>query len=324
MMAEPPVTHPPSRHPGDGAYAMIAVAPLCWAGNIVLARGVVDLIPPVSFALWRWALAFVLLVPFAWGHVRRDWATAVVHWRSLLFLSFAGITGFNTLLYNAAHTTSAINVALIQTAMPAAIVVICLFAFGERISRIQLIGVILCMAGATLVVLRGRWATLATMDFARGDLIMVVAVILYAMYSAGLRRRPPIHPLSFMAVTFGIGVLGLLPFYGWEMTHTPAFVPSLEIAASIFYVAAFPSIVAYFCWNRGIDRLGPNRGGLFICLIPVFASLLAVVFLGEALKPFHGAGMALIVAGMVLFNRSALAKKPHPQGLGKPVSPRGP
>ncbi|MBI9085953.1 MAG: DMT family transporter [Desulfobacterales bacterium] len=295
-----------SRRPGNGgAYALLAIAPLCWAGNIVLARGVVEMIPPVSFALWRWTLAFVLLLPFAWGHVRRDWPEAVRHWKIVLFLSVTGITGFNTLLYTAVHTTTAINGALIQTAMPAIIVLICLVAFGERATRIQVFGVGLCMAGATAVVLRGRWATLRQMDFAQGDLIMVVAVVLYAMYSAGLRRRPKIHPLSFMAITFGVGALGLLPLYGWEMSRTPAFVPSFEVVASIFYVAVFPSIVAYFCWNGGIDRLGPNRGGLFINLIPVFASLMAVVWLGESLKLFHLAGMTLIAAGMVLFNRPA-------------------
>lgn len=282
---------------------MLSVAPLCWAGNIVLARGVVEMIPPVSFALWRWTLAFVLLLPFAWGHVRRDWPLAMRYWKTVLFLSLTGITGFNTLLYTAVHTTTAINGALIQTAMPAVIVVICLVFFGERATRVQVLGVGLCMAGATAVVLRGRWATLQRMDFAQGDLIMVVAVLLYAMYSAGLRRRPRIHPLSFMAVTFGTGALGLLPFYAWEMTRTPAFVPSIEIGASILYVAVFPSIVAYFCWNGGIDRIGPNRGGLFINLIPVFASLMAVVWLGESLALFHLAGMVLIVSGMALFNR---------------------
>ena len=130
------------------AYAMLTAAPLCWAGNIVLARGVVELIPPVSFALWRWSLAFVLLLPFAWPHLRRDWATARRHWKVMLFLSLTGVTGFNTLLYTAMHTTTAINGALIQTAMPAIIVVICLFAFHERIAGIQVFGVALCMTGA--------------------------------------------------------------------------------------------------------------------------------------------------------------------------------
>ena len=286
---------------------MLTAAPLCWAGNIVLARGVVELIPPVSFALWRWSLAFVLLLPFAWPHLRKDWATARRHWKVMLFLSLTGVTGFNTLLYTAVHTTTAINGALIQTAMPAIIVVICLFAFHERIVAIQVFGVALCMTGAALVVLRGRWATLASMDFATGDLIMMVAVVLYGAYSAGLRRRPRIHPLSFMALTFGPGALGLIPFYVWELSRVPAFVPDWKVAASILYVALFPSIVAYFCWNGGIDRIGPNRGGLFINFIPVFASLLAVAVLGETLKLYHFFGMVLILSGMVLFNRPPAA-----------------
>ena len=291
------------RAPTWPAYLMLVAAPLCWAGNIVLARGVVDIIPPVAFAFWRWSVAFVILLPFAWRRVRQDWPLARRHWRILALTALLGISGFNTLLYTAVHTTTAINGALIQSTMPAVIIVISLLLYRESVTRMQLCGVASCIVGAALVVLRGDLTALVDMRLVRGDVLMVVAVVMYAFYSALLRRRPPIHMLSFLIYTFGIGVVGLLPFYLWELTAVGGFVPSGRVAASILYVALFPSIVAYFCWNRGIDLIGPNRGGLFINFIPVFASIMAVAWLGETLMAFHFIGMGLVLGGMILFNR---------------------
>ncbi len=293
----------PNPKPTLPAFLMVAVAPMCWAGNVVLAKGIVTMIPPVALAFWRWAVAFLILLPLAWPWVRRDWQAAARGWKIMGLLSFLGITTFNTLLYMAVHTTTAINSALIQTTMPAMIIVICLLLYGERVSPMQVVGVILCVLGAAIVVLKGRWQALVHLNLVQGDLLMIVAVVLYAFYSALLPKRPNIHPLSFMAVTFGVGAVGLLPLYLWEMAAVGPFTLSPGVAASIGYVAVFPSIVAYFCWNRGVAVIGANRTGLFINLIPVFAAVLAIVFLGESLKAYHLAGMALILAGFVMFNR---------------------
>lgn len=283
-------------------YLLLAIAPLCWAGNIVLARSVVDIIPPVSLAFWRWTIASLLLWPFAHPHARRDWSLFSRHWKMLFFLSVVGISGFNTLLYLAMHTTTAINGALIQTTMPAVIILISLLAFKEKVTRLQSLGVGLCILGAGLVVLRGRFSTVLDLSFVEGDLLMLVAVFLYALYSAFLHRRPSIHPLSFLIYTFALGALGLLPLYLWELRYSQAFALNVDVVASVLYVAAFPSIVAFFCWNRGVELIGANRAGLFINFIPVFASVMAIIWLGESLEAFHLIGMLLIFGGMVLFN----------------------
>jgi len=285
------------------AFLLVAVAPMCWAGNIVLAKGVVELIPPVALAFWRWTIAFLILLPLTWPAVRKDWKQAADGWKILLLLSLFGITGFNTLLYMAVHSTTAINGALIQTTMPAVIMVICLLLYGERFSPLQAAGVILCVIGAGVVVLKGSWQALVHMNLVQGDLLMIVAVVLYALYSALLPKRPNIHPMSFLVYTFGIGALGLLPFYLWELSAVGPFALSPGVVASIGYVAIFPSIVAYFCWNRGVAVIGANRTGLFINLIPVFAATLAIIFLGESLKAYHLIGMAMIMVGFVMFNR---------------------
>mgnify|MGYP003563181306 CR=1 FL=1 len=285
------------------AFFLVAVAPMCWAGNIVLAKGVAAMIPPAALSFWRWAVAFLILLPLTWPYVKRDWKTAVAGWRILGLLALFGVTSFNTLLYLAMHTTTAINGALIQTTMPAVIIVISLILYGERVSRIQTAGVGLCVVGAGVVVIKGHWQALIDMTLVQGDLLMIVAVVLYALYSALLPKRPAMHPMSFMTYTFGLGCLGLLPLYLWEMSVLGTFTLTPGVAGSIAYVAIFPSIVAYFCWNRGVAVIGANRTGLFINLIPVFAATLAVIFLGESLKSYHLAGMILIVVGFVMFNR---------------------
>ena len=300
---QPDPAAPQATPPTWVAYVLLPIAPLCWGGNIVLARGVIDILPPVGFAFWRWTLAFCLLLPFAWGRARRDWPLARAGWKNLLVLGITGIAGFNTLLYKAVHTTTAINGALIQTTMPGFIILMSVTFLGEKVSLRQLIGAAACVLGAALVVLHGNPAALYKLDFALGDLLMIVAVVLYAVYSMALSRRPPVHPLSLMLYIFAIGVLGLLPAYLWELVYTGGFPVTVPVLLSIGYVALFPSIVAYFCWNRGIDIIGPNLGGLFICLIPVFASMLAIALLGETLRPYHIAGMLMIIAGMFIFSR---------------------
>ena len=283
-------------------YLLTAVAPLCWGGNIVLARGVADIIPPVSFAFWRWTVAFIILLPFTWRRARQDWPRVIKSWKIMSVLSILGISFFNTMLYTAMHTTTAINGAMIQTTMPAVIILVTLLLFKETVTKLQLLGVAVCILGAFIVILRGRWATLLGMSFAPGDILMIGAVILYALYSALLRQRPDIHPLSFLIYTFGLGILFLLPLYVWELSGSKTFTLTGDVVLSILYVALFPSIVAYFCWNRGVEVIGANRAGLFINLIPVFASILAILFLGERLQVFHLIGMLLNFGGMILFN----------------------
>ncbi len=291
------------RQPPLTAFLIVAVAPLCWAGNIVLGKGVATLIPPVALAFWRWAGAFLILLPLTWPYVKRDWHQALAAWKIICLLAFFGVTTFNTLLYLAVHTTTAINVALIQTTMPSVIIVLSLIIYGERISRVQTMGVMSCMAGAGVVVLKGSWRALVDMALVQGDLIMLSAVVLYALYSALLPKRPAIHPFSFLTYTFGVGAVGLLPVYLWEVTTVGSFDITPQTLASIAYVAVFPSIVAYFCWNRGVAVIGANRTGLFINLIPIFTASLALLFLGESLRVYHFVGMGLILLGFTLFNR---------------------
>jgi drug/metabolite transporter (DMT)-like permease len=290
-------------------YLILSVAPLCWAGNIVLARGMADTIPPVAFAFWRWTLALMLVLPFTLRQVALDWREITRRWKRLLLLAVLGISGFNTLLYTAVHTTTAINGALIQTSMPAVIVLLSRLMYRESVTGWQMKGVFLCLLGAGLIVLRGDLRSLLTLSFAQGDLLMVLAVLLYGLYSVLLQRRPAIHALSFLTATFALGAVGLLPIYLAELAITGSFALNRGAVFSLLYVAFFPSIVAYFCWNKGVGLVGPNRAGLFINLIPAFASLLSIWLLDESIRLFHIGGMGLIAGGMIWFYRSSAAPR---------------
>jgi drug/metabolite transporter (DMT)-like permease len=285
-------------------YLVLGIAPLCWAGNIILARGMADTIPPVAFAFWRWTLALALILPFTLRQVALDWTEITRRWKRLFLLAALGISGFNTLLYTAVHTTTAINGALIQTSMPAVIVLLSWLMYRENVTGRQLKGVFLCLLGAGLIVLRGDLRSLLNLSFVQGDLLMVIAVLLYGLYSTLLRQRPVIHALSFLTATFALGAAGLLPVYLAELAIIGPFALGRGAVFSLFYVALFPSIVAYFCWNKGVDLVGPNRAGLFINLIPAFASLLSVWLLAESIRWFHIGGMGLIAGGMMVFYRA--------------------
>ena len=285
-----------------GIYLLLVLPPLFWAGNTVLARGIADIIPPVAMSFWRWTIALLILLPFTWKQTLNDWPEIKKHWKIISLLGLFGIASFNTLLYTAAHSTTAINIALTQSVMPVIIVSISFVLFRDRITRIQIFAIILCTLGAGYIVIHGDWHRLLQLEFVIGDLIMLLAVSLYALYSVLLRKRPDIKPMSFLTTTFAVGVVLLLPLYLWERQTAAPLELTQPVILSLLYVSLCPSILAYLFWNQGIHEIGANQAGLYINLIPLFASLLAVLFLDERFQSYHFVGIILITSGLLLFN----------------------
>lgn len=286
------------------AYLLLTLTALFWAGNAIVGRALHTSVHPVTLAFWRWTLAALFLLPFTWKHLRRDWHALARRWPIMLVLSLLGISSFNTILYHAAHTTTATNIALIQTALPAMILLLGFMLFGERVSHLGLLGMTLTIGGAVVTVIHGDFAFLRNAQFVSGDIWMLVAVFLYALYSVLLRKAPRVHALSFLTATFVVGAAALLPLYIWEWQALGAPVLTTGVVAGALYVAVFPSIFAYLFWNHGVATVGAGTTGLFNCLIPVFAAVLALAFLGERLHAYHFVGLTLIVAGFALFSRS--------------------
>ena len=287
----------------NSGWLLLALAMLFWAGNSVVGRAVNADIPPVGLAFWRWVAAAVLIAPLAWPHARRDWGELKRHVVLLAFLALLGLAGFNALLYTALHTTTAINTVLLQSATPP-LIFLCSFAlYRERPNLWQVAGLIVALAGVAVIVSLGHPLALLSLQLNVGDGLMLIAVAGYALYSALLKSKPQVHPLSFLAATCGLSVLVLAPFYVAEHLGGQTMPVDGPALAALAYVAIFPSILAYLFFNRGVELLGANRAGQFMNLMPGFGALLAVVFLHESLQAYHGVGLLLIAGGIVLSSR---------------------
>ena len=282
-------------------YAMATATVLFWSGNYVLARSVIETFPPVALAFWRWVLAWAILMPFAWPAMRAAWPIIRANWVRLTVLGALGIPGYNTMVYFAFHTTTTINAAVLNSTMPLAIVVLSWLLFRERLTRWQTGGVVVSLFGVLWIVARGDPATVMALDVTPGDFWMIGAVIVYALYMVLLRLRPAgLGGLAFLGVTVTIGVIVLLPLYlaEWILVGAPQL--TWSNAGSVTYMAVFASILAYIFWNHATATIGANKTGVFIHLVPVFTTVMAMTFLDESLAWFHVVGMAAVLAGVML------------------------
>ena len=280
-------------------YMLLMFTALFWAGNSIVARGARDFVPPLALSFWRWSLALLILLPFAWPHLRRDAATLRSAWKMLIVLGGLGIGAFNALLYTGLQTTSAVNGLLLQSLQPGLILLLGALLFAESIRMMQVIGIALSLVGAFMIIAKGDVSALVALHFNRGDLVIGVAVIIWSLYSVLLRTRPKVHPLSFLAATMAVGVTGILPFYLAEIASGRLIESRPESWLAIAYVCLFPSLIAYLCFNRGVELIGSAAASLALNIMPVIGAILAALFLGESIRWFHFAGMASIGAGIV-------------------------
>ena len=259
----------------------------------------------MALAQLRWLFAFAILLPFAWRHVRRDWPVIRRANTSLMVLGLTGLAAFNGLHYTALNYTTALNSVLLQPVMPL-LIAACAFAlYRDRLNLAQIAGIAVSLAGVVAIVSRGDVNTLTSFSLNIGDVMLLVAFVVYALYSARLKRRPAIHWLSLLAVTFAWGAIMLVPASAIEWASGARPAPTLFSLLALAYVVLFPSLLAFICFNRGVELIGPNRAGPFFHLVPLFGTIMAIVFLGEQLAVFHLAGAALIFGGIVLASRKS-------------------
>jgi drug/metabolite transporter (DMT)-like permease len=293
------------------SYLLLTCTALFWSGNFVLARGIRELIPPISLNFWRWTGALMLLLPFTLPRLRRQRHLLRRHWRWLTLMSIPSVVCFNTFIYAALHSVSATNTILVNAMTPVFIVLLAWLIFRDRLAPRQIFGVCLSLVGLLFIITRGEWAILSQFRFAGGDLWTLGAALAWAIYSIFLRQRPSgIDPPTFLSAIIALGVVILLPFYLAEVALKGGFAVDAASLASIAYVCVFPSLLAYLFWNRGVERVGPGRAGIFMHLMPVFGIVLAALFLGERLRAYHLGGIVLIFSGIVLTTYPVLPRKP--------------
>lgn len=286
--------------------ALLVAPPLFWAGNAVTARALVGEFPPLALSLARWVLAFLLIAPFAarpvWQHraaIRRQFGYFAV-------IGLLGVGCYNSLQYVALQTSTAVNATLIGASAPVLTSLMGAAFFATPIGRAQWIGALLSTVGVIVVIARGDPVNLLTLQFASGDLIMLVATATWALYTWLLRTRRTGLPLgASLTVQIGLGALMILPFALIEYAITDrTAAPTPSNLAALAYIALLPSLAAYYCWDRGVERAGAVLPMLFVNLTPMFAALLAWIFLSEPIGIDHLIGGALIIAGIAVASRS--------------------
>ena len=221
----------------------------------------------------------------------------------MVLLSVTGIGAFNTMQYWALEHTQALNTLLLQSAGPLFVAMWSLALLGVRLTPAQAIGIVLSLSGVLVILMQGDLTTLKNIEFNRGDLIFILALAMFGLYSVLSLKQPDIHGLSFVGFTFGAGAACLVPLLIWELVSRPVMVLDTANLLTLFYVAVFPSTVAYLCFNRGVQLIGANRAAPFFHVIPVFGAAMAIVFLGEHPQLFHVIGFALVLTGVLVASR---------------------
>lgn len=287
----------------DAPTTLLLIAPpLFWAGNAVLARALVGEFPPLALSFWRWAVAFVVLAPFSARSVWQHRATIRAHFPLLAWTSLLGVGCYNSLQYLALQTSSAVNTTLIGASGPIITLMVGVAFFSSSVTRRSWIGAAVSLAGVLWVIARGDPSNLLRLQFATGDLVMLAATLAWSIYTWLLRKqRPPLPLAAFLAVQIGLGTLMILPFSLIESWVTPARVDvSAANVAALAYIVLFPSLAAYYCWDRGVARAGAVVPMYFTNLTPVFAGLLSYALLADPIGIYHLVGGVLIVAGIHL------------------------
>ena len=280
---------------------LLALPPLFWAGNALVGRAVVGQVPPLALAFWRWVIALALALPFTWREIAANAAMLRRRWPVVAGLALTSVGAYNTLLYLAVQTTTAINATLVGASMPLMILVMAAIWLGEPIGWRQIAGILVSLAGLVTVVTHGEPALLLSLRLTPGDGLMLLATFSWAIYSVMLKRYPlAIGGLALLTVLMAVGLLAILPFYLWELASGLHIQPGWQAPAAILYTALVASLAAYTLWNRGVAEIGATLAGQYTYLLPMFTALLAVALLDEPFHWHHALGGGLIFGGIGL------------------------
>jgi drug/metabolite transporter (DMT)-like permease len=286
---------------------LLGLTTLMWGGNSVAGRIAVGQISPMALVFLRWGIACIPLLIAARANLKQDLVVLRPRWRYIVCAGVLGFTAFNALFYVAAHRTSAVNISILQGLIPGLVAIGAWRFFGMRLRWLQAVGILLTMAGVTVIAARGDFANLRGLNFNDGDLMMIVASVLYAAYTLLLRQRPHATSNGLFAAMAVVAFLTAAPLFVLEIARGEFFWPTPKGWATLLYVAIFPSLISQIFYIRGVQLIGPSRAGIFVNLLPIFGALLAVLILNEPFGFYHAGALALVVVGIFVAERSARA-----------------
>jgi drug/metabolite transporter (DMT)-like permease len=280
------------------AYLFLSLSALFWSGNFVVGRAVAGQADPLALNFWRWVFALVLLLPLTWTRVRRSKGLLRERWPLVVTLGATGIGLFHVLVYAALTYTTAVNTLLLVAAAPVLIAACSWLLLRDRVTPRQALGIGVSLAGAVVLISKGDLGALAAFGIGIGELLGLGAVVVWAVYSTLLRRRPAdLDPLALLTASVGVGVLLMAPVYALSSSQMTI---SLPVVWAVAYIVIFASVLAFMFWSRGVAVIGPITAGVFLHLMPLFGALLSITFLGERILAFHLIGATLVLAGVLV------------------------
>jgi drug/metabolite transporter (DMT)-like permease len=288
------------------AYIFLVITGFGWAANAVVGKFSVGHIGPMTLTLGRWSIALAIILILAAPQIKADWPQIRKHWVVCLIFGGLGFTGFNALLYSALQHTSAINVVIEQAGIPGMIFLSNYVLFRIKLGVGQILGYLITLAGVAVTASGGSLQTILNLGFNFGDLLMLLACVVYSAYTISLRYKPDIHWKSMFAASALGAVIAAFPLFVMEASSDQFITPDLIGWGAILFAALAPSLVSQVLYVRGIELIGSNRASLFINTIPVFGTLLAVIFLRETLEGFHILALALVITGIAIAERGRL------------------
>jgi drug/metabolite transporter (DMT)-like permease len=302
------------KHLNDRFYEspslLLGLCGIFWAGNAISSRLAVGEITPLTLVFLRWVLVLGVLWPIYGSQVRAHWPEIKPRLTSVILMGTLGFTAFNVLFYLAGHYTTAINIGILQGAMPIFVLAGAFIAHGTRVTLMQVAGVLITSVGVLVIATGGAPLAILEIEFNRGDLLMLAASVLYAFYAVALRKRPPMPGAAFFTLLALIAALTSLPLLAFEALTAGLAMPTTKGLLVMAFVAIFPSCLAQLYFLRGVDLIGPGRAGVFMNLVPVFTAILAVVLLGEPFAMHHLIALVLVISGILLAQRAPQDAKP--------------
>jgi drug/metabolite transporter (DMT)-like permease len=287
------------------AYLMLVCATLFWAGNFAVGKlAFIENIPPMSLVFFRWSFVWIILLPFTYKEILKNKRIILNNLPLLFFLSLTSVGLFNSFTYLALVHTQVINASLFNTAIPAMIIFLCFLFKIEKTNKFQIFGLIISVLGILSIITKLDLNILLSLDFNKGDLIMIGGVISWGLYSSFLKKKNFTLPLlTLVHVLCTLGLIFILPQFLYELSQGLVVKINTNLGLTLIYLALFPSIGSYYCWAGAVAIIGANRAGIFLSLIPFFSTIMAIIFFNEQFQFFHLIGSILIIIGLFLSNK---------------------
>ena len=292
----------------SSAPFLLFLATLGWGSNTIASRLAVGEVSPMLLIFFRWGFVVVILLSLYWRQMIDEWPIIRPRLKWLLIMGGCGLSLFNAFFYIAAHSTTAVNLGIIQSTMPGMILLGSFMFFGDRINRLQFSGLLLTLLGVGVIVTQGSLEQLMQLTFNHGDLLMIFACSFYAMYTVGLKSRPKISGMVMLAYFSVAAFLMTIPLMIFESFIYGTVMPGIKGFAIVFYIAMVPSFLSQIFFMRGVDLIGPGSAGLYANLVPIFSAIMAVLLLSEEFALFHLAAMLLFFGGIGLFEYQSRRK----------------